>query len=841
MKLIPFLLLLALVSNTLQAQSLVRDIFSGSPDASSFPSSFIEFNDQILFEAVTAEAGLELWTTDGSEENTFLLKDIDGANTNSLNMKDACLTNECFFLADNGVTGTQIWKTDGTSAGTVQVTDNLGNYRIINLTPAGGLIFFLAEETEDSWSLWTTDGTLNGTQRIKAGLPSSIPPNNVFSAGGYFYFAIGSGISGLDLWRSDGTDIGTIELKTDLGSAAGSSNSNLSHFADFNGKFLFLARDGGNDVELWQSDGTIAGTSALAVVHNAATGNYVDGGVTQVFGDNAYILLYATEEREIKLFKSDGTSIEEIFNQPTDVSFFMPSNMVLIGDKIYFNGLSQDLGTAIIEFDINTETGVEFKKILDAPANPFFNIAFQSLYVVNDTGDFMIYNDVDFEEIFWYSNGTAEGTVQISADFFGRDLVALGNSFFISISDDNWGFELWEVAGSATNLSLVKNINTSTDGLGNDSKLFAINDLLLFSGNDRVSNNQLWYSDGTTTGTDILITINEADPRGANVFYEAPLNDKLIYTAVSQLDRELWITDGTEQGTERIRSEHSIKVEAAQDVVYFVGFGDGQQLWVSDGTESGTVLLRDFGKNQIGAQRWIPELITAGNDCYFVVEGSGAELWKSDGTEAGTVLITPIFEAINLAFVNQTLFFSGREVNTDDSELWKSDGTEAGTVMVKEINPGFGSSPENLLDVNGTLYFTAQDEINGRELWMSDGTETGTVLVQDINPGVGDGMKDSELIQYENQLFFSAYDGGDTGKELWSTDGINTNLVKDIRDGAQHSVPTNLRVIDDLLFFSAFTDQFGRELWVTDGSENGTNMFADIAPGPGNSNPLGIR
>ena len=45
------------------------------------------------------------------------------------------------------------------------------------------------------------------------------------------------------------------------------------------------------------------------------------------------------------------------------------------------------------------------------------------------------------------------------------------------------------------------------------------------------------------------------------------------------------------------------------------------------------------------------------------------------------------------------------------------------TIMLKNINPlGASSNPENLVDVNGVLYFTATDGINGKELWKSDGT-----------------------------------------------------------------------------------------------------------------------
>ena len=56
--------------------------------------------------------------------------------------------------------------------------------------------------------------------------------------------------------------------------------------------------------------------------------------------------------------------------------------------------------------------------------------------------------------------------------------------------------------------------------------------------------------------------------------------------------------------------------------------------------------------------------------------------------------------------------------------------------MVKDINPGSSSSgPADLTNVNGTLYFQADDGAHGFELWKSDGTAAGTVMVKDIDPG----------------------------------------------------------------------------------------------------------
>jgi ELWxxDGT repeat protein len=87
--------------------------------------------------------------------------------------------------------------------------------------------------------------------------------------------------------------------------------------------------------------------------------------------------------------------------------------------------------------------------------------------------------------------------------------------------------------------------------------------------------------------------------------------------------------------------------------------------------------------------------------------------------------------------------------------------------MVKDINPGSADGYLSYLtNVNGVLYFTANDGTNGYELWKSDGTAAGTAMVKDIYPGSGSGSP-SNLTNVNGVLYFSANDGTH-GTELWS-------------------------------------------------------------------------
>ena len=161
--------------------------------------------------------------------------------------------------------------------------------------------------------------------------------------------------------------------------------------------------------------------------------------------------------------------------------------------------------------------------------------------------------------------------------------------------------------------------------------------------------------------------------------------------------------------------------------------------------------------------------------------------------------------------------------------------------LLKDINPGSGSSNIcYLTDVNNTLFFAANNGINGMELWKTNGTDESTVLVKDINPGAPSSSI-GYLTQAYNVLFFVA-NNGIAGTELWKSDGTDagTNMVKDIRPGSMGSNPSALASINGILYFAADDAVNGVELWKTDGTEAGTVMVKDINPYSGCSYPQSL-
>jgi ELWxxDGT repeat protein len=196
------------------------------------------------------------------------------------------------------------------------------------------------------------------------------------------------------------------------------------------------------------------------------------------------------------------------------------------------------------------------------------------------------------------------------------------------------------------------------------------------------------------------------------------------------------------------------------------------------------------------------------------------------------------FKPNALTGVNGVVYFSAFDP-VNGRELWRSDGTAAGTFMLRDIIPGtISSEPAELAAVNNTLYFSASDGKSGRELWKTDGTLVGTVRVKDIAAGTT-GSSPTNLVNVGGTLYFSANDG-DSGRELWKSDGTSggTVRVKDILVGTGSADPADLISMNGTLYFAATDGVSGRELWKSNGTAAGTILVKDIYSGPTDSNPV---
>jgi len=237
-----------------------------------FPATFnsVATNGQFLFLSNTS-AG-PLWLSDGTFAGTTQVVDPFGVIplvSGGMASIPTTSTGVAFFRGSTTSHGIELWKTDGTPAGTGLVKDiRFGSITSnpSDLTLVGDILFFLAEDGVNGRALWRSDGTEAGTYLVSTSI--AITTSSLTAAGDILYFT--STISGLgkELWVSDGTGAGTTVV-VDL--APGSSSSFPSHLASIGNRIVYEADISSFGAELWISDGTALGTYLLVDFHTGSS------------------------------------------------------------------------------------------------------------------------------------------------------------------------------------------------------------------------------------------------------------------------------------------------------------------------------------------------------------------------------------------------------------------------------------------------------------------------------------------------------------------------------------------------------------------------------------------
>ncbi len=810
-----------------QPAFLVKDIQTGTPPAKwDSGTELVELGGFAYFRGDDRIHGSELWRSDGTMAGTTLVRDICPGVCSSTPSELTVVGGKLFFRADEGVHGPSLWKSSGTADSTVLVRA----VEPSRLAAFGSLIAFMASSPGQGPELWRSDGTAAGTLSLgdlRPG-PDGSSPWPLGELSGLLLFNADDGTQGRELWQTDGTLEGT-SLVEDINPGPDSGlpfTSEREGSAEMDGKLLFRAVEADRpQTRLWASDGTAAGT---ARVHD-------DVAPTSDLGSAAARFVKFADEVFFSgggaVWRSNGTEAGTV---AATGSLPNPSELTVVGARLYFKTASGFFPDTRLFVSDGTEAGTtqvplpSGVTIADYGSSGFRALGSKLVFFASNSG----------EAGLWTSDGTGEGTVLL-AGFQSALLpttIAGGLYLFRAQTEDGW--ELWASDGTPAGTGSVKRLDQSDasglrveiepeDVLGFPA-LPLKSDLagtLLLSADSGVPGGELWRSDGTEAGT---VLVKETGGQAATGL--TPFGAKIFFSTGA-----LWSSDGTAAGT----VDHSGGF--VQELTPF-----GEQLYFAD-----NVFGSDFKK--IGPSDpdstlvtflypgFLQQITALGSRLYFLASGApifSFGLWTSDGTEAGTAQIPGVSSPDGLIAHRGALIFSAID-GTAGRELWLSDGTEAGSHRVKDILPGTGSSnPSQITSTSGLVFFVADDGTAGEELWRSDGTEAGTVLVSDIRPGVEPSWI-QEITAVGDRVFFAA-DDGVHGVELWVSDGsaAGTHIVKDALPGS--SYPRYLKVAGHLLYFAAVDNSHGLEPWKTDGTEAGTVLIQDVNPGQAPSTPTGF-
>ncbi len=388
------------------------------------PTNIIDINGVVVFVGATTANGNEIWRSDGTVAGTYMLKDIFPGTTSSLSYLKytSVLNNKVFFQADDGVHGVELWVTDGTIAGTILVKDiNIGTGISGDGIPNNFIayhnaMYFTAEDYNLGSGIYKSDGTTSGTVRVLnnswydapvimndtlyfamanpavpngagdeelykstgtqahtylvkdifPGATNSSYPSFITSINGKLYFSADDGVHGREVWVSNGSASGTYMIQDiDPGSAGGFYTSS---FRSANNKVYFTGHDPTHGLEMWETDGTTAGTK----VYDIKPGTY-----------SSNISSYRGYNNELYIKANDGVTGDELWKIGTAIpSTGVEELQYLSSISIYPNPFTSQTTISFTQDQKNTTV-----KILDVIGKEMKAINFTGKELVIEKGE----------------------------------------------------------------------------------------------------------------------------------------------------------------------------------------------------------------------------------------------------------------------------------------------------------------------------------------------------------------------------------------------------------------------------------------------------------------------
>jgi ELWxxDGT repeat protein len=761
-----------------------------------FLNGFFVAGDKFYFVASDPSYNRSIWVSDGTAAGTQQI------SSNTSSVTSAALYNpQGFQLVGNLVlyeSSGLLWSIDTTTGAISNVITNSGiagfgppTVQGTVLANMSGFVLFLGDSgigVQNSLQLWRSDGTSAGTSlvtTVSANATQNELSYPVFEKVGNKVVYIGDdGVNGPQLWSSDGTLANTIRL-TSATAPASMSFQVAIPLSVIGGTAYFLISDGASTTtySLWRTDGSAGGTQRLGGLPSIDAGEL---GASRIAGDTntVYFGIYPTLTSPASVYKylpaSNSSTLakaglplfatdEFAFNGGL---LFFSVNDPAIGDEPWVSD-GTAAGTHLIE-DINPQ-------LADNGSSPdgFVNFGGRLAFAADD--------GVMGREL-WISDGTAAGTTLLAdinpgaAGSNPNHLFAANGALYFFATDASGSSKFMRLAKAGAAAQVLATLSPQATSVvafcGSDGAV-AIGTQIYFAANDGQTGLELWTSDGTAQGTHRVADI-AAGAADAGPCYLTALNGRVYFSANGPQGNELWSSDGTMTGTFQVAdiapgtaSSNPYDLMVFNGALYF-GADDmlhGIELWKSDGTAGGTVLAADIVPGANGSDPYLQGILN-GRLLLQIFLGSTppgtyvSQLWNSDGTSGGTQPISSqLFTASPSAFVNGTHVFLGAQ-DTAGVTPWVSDGTSGGT---HPLIPSGNSVLFFFDDFSGITLFEVPDPTKGAQLWRTDGTTAGTKLVS-VEPSVTNTPSSASARQHltVGQQFFLTVTDPIIGAELYA-------------------------------------------------------------------------
>lgn len=433
-------------ADPVQVPRLVKDIDPGSkPSFSTWHEGegnrSAVIGSTMLFGAANEAEGSELWATDGTTAGTHLVKDIYPGMPESSPQNLTTYAGKVYFSAESeDGKGREVWASDGTTSGTVRVSDlnadpsfMTGDSDPRDFVVAGGSLYFSGQTSENTRSLYRL--TAGGTPQKLTGFAVKYV-SNVAAWGSKVAFTGTTTTGGIEPWVTDGTFNGTHQLK-DINPGTADSTP-LEYTALGNGGVLFSADDGTHGTEIWTSNGTV--TQQLKDLNlGAASGLPTDLYAT---GGKAYFAAKATGN-PYTIWVTDGTGAgtKQIASIRGGSNSGTLSDFTVYKGIVYFGASEQQHGSELWRTD-----GTTGGTYMVRDTNPgIANGSPHDMAVVDGLLYFVFEDDDDLWRL-WRTDGTTDGTFAVPTDVdpSGVELLStVGNTLFFAGKSPAEGRELW--------------------------------------------------------------------------------------------------------------------------------------------------------------------------------------------------------------------------------------------------------------------------------------------------------------------------------------------------------------------------------------------------------------